>query len=88
MLDDSDRIAVALQVLRKRHRLDFEALGAVFREVHPESVVARAMVRGVGIVCDAELCSAWATVGPERRDEARGLLIAEGMADLLDATAT
>lgn len=84
MLDDADRIAVALQVLAKRYRLNHDALGALLRDHYSEEVVARAMVRGVGVVCDAEICSAWAAVPHPAKEEARQLLILEQMQDLLD----
>ncbi|MCO4745514.1 MAG: hypothetical protein KC912_12050 [Proteobacteria bacterium] len=83
MLDTADRIAVALQVLIKRRRVDLDALGAVLAEVHPPDIVERAMVRGVGVVCSSEVCAAWPLVPASRRDEVRALIDEEGMLDLL-----
>ena len=83
MLDLADQIAVALQVLQRRHALDLEALGALLAEVHPHDVVERAMLRGVGVVCSSEVCAAWPLVPEARRTPMRALLEREGMADLL-----
>lgn len=83
MLDVSDRLAIALQTLAKRHALDVEALAAVLDESHPTWAVERAVRRGLGVVCSTEHCAAWALVPDDRKAEARALLLAEDMGDLL-----
>jgi hypothetical protein len=83
MLDASDRIAVALQVLRRQHHVDAEAVASILLDTHPRDVVQRAMERGIGMVCSAETCAAWELIEEPRREAARALLVAEQMDDLL-----
>ena len=83
MLHDSDKIAIALQILRKRHAIDAEALAAVLRDHHETSVLERAFERGIGSVCMTEKDCILAEVSAQRIAEARAMLIAERMGDLI-----
>jgi hypothetical protein len=88
-MDDSMRIAIALQVLhRRRGPLDVEAIAHVMRDRWPADVLMRALERAFGWVCGAESCNVFlAEVDAARADAARALLTREHMADLFEPAA-
>lgn len=85
MLDEADRLAVALGILRRRGPVDVEAVTAVLLEHWSTIDVARAVSRGLGALCTAEgACAIAADVDGARRDEARQALLEADLGDLLD----
>ena len=84
MLDDADRLAVALTVLRRRGPVDSEALAAVLVDHWPPEVVAYGVSRGLGSVCTAAgACTMHAEVDPERKAQAAVVLEDAGLGDWL-----
>lgn len=85
-LDEADRIAVALAVLRKRHvRIDGEALAWLLMERWGREIAERALVHGFGLTCGADdACGAPEAPDPDRLEAARAILVEEGMGDLVE----
>jgi len=83
-LDDADRLAVALQVLRKSVSVDAEAMASVLLKQFAPDVVARGLSHGLGFACDGDAACALAAQVPSAREEAaRAVLCAAGMGDLV-----
>lgn len=89
MLDDADRLAVALTVLRRKTVVDAEAVAAVLVGHWPADVVAYGVTRGLGSVCnEAGACTLAATVDAERKQAAVEMLTDAGLASWMSDSLT